>query len=79
METINTTERLRTLRKLMKENEIDVYSMYPWSPISFEFPLIVMKLFLQKTAINRNISLLVMPEEVRLFPGPAVFSFGSRE
>ncbi|KAL8667635.1 MAG: hypothetical protein Q9202_000490 [Teloschistes flavicans] len=25
METINTTERLRTLRKLMKENEIDVY------------------------------------------------------
>ncbi|KAI4254378.1 MAG: hypothetical protein LQ352_003138 [Teloschistes flavicans] len=27
METINTTERLRTLRKLMKENEIDVYTV----------------------------------------------------
>lgn len=27
METINTTERLRQLRDLMKENRIDVYSM----------------------------------------------------
>lgn len=27
METINTTERLRRLRDLMKENKVDVYSM----------------------------------------------------
>lgn len=27
METVNTTERLRKLRELMKENRLDVYSM----------------------------------------------------
>ena len=27
METVNTTERLRKLRDLMKENRVDVYSM----------------------------------------------------
>lgn len=27
METVNTTERLRRLRELMKENKIDIYSM----------------------------------------------------
>lgn len=27
METVNTTERLRKLRDLMKENRLDVYSM----------------------------------------------------
>lgn len=27
METVNTTERLRRLRELMKENKVDVYSM----------------------------------------------------
>lgn len=28
METVNTTERLRRLRELMRENKIDVYSMF---------------------------------------------------
>ena len=27
METVNTTERLRKLRNLMKEHKVDVYSM----------------------------------------------------
>jgi Xaa-Pro aminopeptidase len=35
MEKVNTTQRLAELRKLMKQHQIDVYSVYPSGPYIF--------------------------------------------
>jgi len=35
MEKVNTTQRLAELRKLMKQHQIDVYSVYPPGPYIF--------------------------------------------
>lgn len=66
METINTTERLRDLRQLMKEHKVDVYSIV-YSIIVFSGRVSrLFKLSRLKIATNQNISLRVMPEEVSL-------------
>ena len=67
MDTINTTERLKSLRHLMSENKIDVYSMTSdpssWKRKNSHVPS---KLSLLKTATRVNTSHLVMHVEVRM-------------
>ncbi len=74
METINTTERLKRLRDLMKENKVDIYSMHHlWLPIShITHPTIIAKLYHPRIVINPNILPLVMSAEV--WPTPLVLS-----
>lgn len=66
METVNTTERLRELRRFMKENNVDIYGTVVRLFLNVESFLMPFKLCHLKTATNQSILLHVMPEEVRL-------------
>ena len=65
MHTVNTTERLARLRSLMKQHELDIYSLSSLSLTIFLrlANLVVLKLFPRKIAMLQNTSRHVMPAE----------------
>ena len=66
MEMVNTTERLKHLRDLMKKNKVDIYSRQKPNILLFHYTLshCVVKLYHPKTAINPNMLQRVMLAEV---------------
>ena len=68
METVNTTERLKHLRDLMKKNKVDIYSRHKQNVLLFQCTLshCTVKLYHPKTVINRNMLQRVMLAEVGL-------------
>ncbi|KAI4264083.1 MAG: hypothetical protein L6R42_000793 [Xanthoria sp. 1 TBL-2021] len=54
METVNTTERLRELRRLMKENSVDIYGTVVGLFLNVESFLMPFKLCHLKTATNQK-------------------------
>ena len=66
METVNTTERLKHLRSLMKENKVDIYSRHDQNIPSFSTALSYsgMKLYRPKIVINPSMLQRVMLAEV---------------